>query len=64
VAHSHANHVPAVDPLQWTNRRQLQVPRRGLIWTEAGPEEMVYLPPGAHYKIELIGEKHVKLMLI
>lgn len=32
--------------------------------TEAGPEELVYLPPGAHNKIELIGDEDVKLMVI
>lgn len=32
--------------------------------TETDPGEIVYLPPGAHNKIELIGDEYVNLMVI
>jgi mannose-6-phosphate isomerase-like protein (cupin superfamily) len=32
--------------------------------TEAGPEEMIYLPPGAHNKVKAIGDETLRLYVI
>ncbi|PSP91172.1 hypothetical protein BRC87_04085 [Halobacteriales archaeon QS_4_66_20] len=63
--HTHTPHMYQINmPVQGRVEISYEDEEGEIHTTEAGPEEMIYLPPGAHNKVKAVGDETLKLYVI
>jgi quercetin dioxygenase-like cupin family protein len=63
--HTHTPHMYQINfPVQGRVEISYLDEDEAIHTTEAGPGEMIYLPPGAHNKVKAVGEEQLKLYVI